>query len=74
MTMIPRPCVCGGLPIVQQSPHTEDFWHVICTSCGAHHQEYGRERAVADWNEDMERHQGMPLWQWRTCVRILNDR
>ena len=72
--MTPRPCVCGGTPAITPSHYAPDYWHVHCGRCGAHHQNYGRERAIADWNRDMERNLGMPLWQWRAYVRLCNDR
>lgn len=72
--MTPAPCVCGGEPRIYVSINTSDFWHVYCSECGAHHQNYGRDRAIADWNADMERNAGMDRDHWRTYVRICNDR
>lgn len=72
--MTPAPCVCGGEPRIYVSINTSDFWHVYCPECGAHHQNYGRDRAFADWNADMERNAGMDRDHWRTYVRICNDR
>lgn len=72
-TMTPRPCVCGGTPVVQESAHTPGFWHVFCPECGCHHQDYGHH-AVDEWNRDMERGEGMYPDRWRGYVRLCNDR
>ena len=69
-------CYCGGESKFVESKSSKGYWHVFCTGCKHHHEDYGKDKVAALWYDAVNNAETrkLSLANWKTGWSIMWDR